>query len=165
LRPADVLATAGGESISRLHVARALVATGHVGSIAAAFRRWIGNGKPAFVARERPPVAEIIALIHRAGGAAVLAHPGMGVPDDAVAALAGMGLDGIEVFCPYHTWREENHYEEMAKFYDLLISGGSDCHGHNKDQTTLGSIRLAPGHLEALRARAAAHQQEPPDGT
>jgi predicted metal-dependent phosphoesterase TrpH len=80
-------------------------------------------------------VDEIVAVAHRAGGLAVLAHPGRekgiyAIPATAedVAALAGVGLDGIEVFYPTHSEAQRGLYQELARRYGLLVTGGSDSH-------------------------------------
>src|SRR5262245_1270292 len=82
-----VLQQAAGGSVGRPHVARALIAAGHAGDFREAFERWLGNGKPAFVAKDRLPLAEAIGLIHRAGGLAVLAHPGPQGTRERIGAL------------------------------------------------------------------------------
>ena len=63
-------------NVSRLHFAQALLEAGAVKNIQEAFDRYLTEGKPAYVAAAWPSVAEAVALIHRAGGVAVLAHPG-----------------------------------------------------------------------------------------
>jgi len=80
-------------------------------------------------------VDEIVAVAHRAGGLAVLAHPGRekgiyAIPATAedVAALVDVGLDGIEVFYPTHTEAQRGFYHELARRYGLLVTGGSDSH-------------------------------------
>ena len=98
LTPDDVFSLAGHGSVSRLHVARALVEAGHVHTISAAFNRWLRPGRPAFVPRERPPAAATIALVHRSGGVAVLAHPAKTERDEEIPSLAEAGLDAIEVY-------------------------------------------------------------------
>jgi predicted metal-dependent phosphoesterase TrpH len=80
-------------------------------------------------------VDEIIEVAHRAGGLAVLAHPGRSksiyaipaVAED-IAALAQVGLDGIEVFYPTHTPEQRAFYRELAQRHGLLVTGGSDSH-------------------------------------
>ncbi|HEY3056557.1 MAG TPA: PHP domain-containing protein, partial [Thermoanaerobaculia bacterium] len=66
---------AAGGAMGRPHVARALVEAGHVGSVAEAFDRLIGAGKPAYVEKERFQIDEAVALIHSAGGLTSIAHP------------------------------------------------------------------------------------------
>jgi 3',5'-nucleoside bisphosphate phosphatase len=80
-------------------------------------------------------VDEIIVAAHRAGGLAVLAHPGRSkgvyaIPATAedVAAMVDAGLDGIEVFYPSHSSEQRALYAELAQRYGLLITGGSDSH-------------------------------------
>lgn len=81
-------------------------------------------------------VDEVIQVAHAAGGLAVLAHPGRSkgiyaIPATAadVAAMAGVGLDGIEVFYPTHSPEQRAFYAGLARQHGLLISGGSDSHG------------------------------------
>ncbi|UTA49301.1 PHP domain-containing protein [Simiduia sp. 21SJ11W-1] len=66
---------AGEGSIGRPHFARALVKLGKVSSQAAAFKRFLGNGKPGDVKQDFPEVQTAVQLISAAGGVAVLAHP------------------------------------------------------------------------------------------
>jgi predicted metal-dependent phosphoesterase TrpH len=80
-------------------------------------------------------VADIIAVAHKLGGVAVLAHPGRSkgvyaIPATAedVAALAAAGLDGIEVYYPTHTPAQRALYAELANAHSLLVTGGSDSH-------------------------------------
>jgi hypothetical protein len=80
-------------------------------------------------------VDEIITVAHRAGGLAVLAHPGRSkgvyaIPATAedIAALSQAGLDGIEVLYPSHTDEQRAFYHELARRHGLLITGGSDSH-------------------------------------
>ena len=72
----SVLAEANKGAVGRPHVARAMVAGGWVRDFREAFDRWIGFGRPAYMAKERFDVADAIALVHKAGGLAVWAHPG-----------------------------------------------------------------------------------------
>ena len=80
-------------------------------------------------------VDEIITVAHRAGGLAVLAHPGRSkgvyaIPATAedIAALSQAGLDGIEVLYPSHTDEQRAFYHGLARRHGLLITGGSDSH-------------------------------------
>jgi len=154
LRPQQVFSLAAGDSIGRLHVARALVEVGRVKTVGAAFNHWLGIGKPGYVARAEPSVAQTMELIHAAGGVAIMAHPGQTQRDDQIASLAAAGMDGLEAFSPDHTAAQVAGYIETAEALGLLVSGGSDCHGHNKDRVQIGSVRLDESRLEALRRRA-----------
>ena len=72
----DVLAEAGDGALGRPHVARAMVASGWATDVRDAFDRYLGAGKPAFVGKDQLSMSDAIAMIHDAGGLAVLAHPG-----------------------------------------------------------------------------------------
>lgn len=75
---------------------------------------------------------QAIDLIERAGGVAVLAHPGwqLGFEEDAIILeLQRQGLKGIECFSSHHNWDQTAHYETLADRYKLIITGGSDYHG------------------------------------
>lgn len=80
-------------------------------------------------------VDEIIGVAQRAGGLAVLAHPGRSkglyaIPATGadIAALAAAGLHGIEVFYPTHSAEQRDFYLEQARLHGLLVTGGSDSH-------------------------------------
>lgn len=82
-----------------------------------------------------PSVAEVITVAQRAGGVAVLAHPGRSkgvyaIPADAadIASMVAVGLDGIEVFYPAHSPAQTEFLLAQAQQHNLLISGGSDSH-------------------------------------
>ena len=63
------------------------------------------------------------------------------------------GLLGIEVWHPEHNELLTNKYYQLAKEYDLLITGGSDWHGHNKEDTALGIIKLDYKYIEKLKRK------------
>ncbi|MCU0635792.1 MAG: PHP domain-containing protein, partial [Gemmatimonadaceae bacterium] len=95
-----VEAIAGTGVIGRPHVARALVQAGHARDARDAFDRFIGFGRPGYVAKDHFAIVDAITLVHEAGGLAVWAHPGGNGSSDRVQALAAIGLDGVEVFHP-----------------------------------------------------------------
>lgn len=85
-------------------------------------------------------VPQLIDDIHKAGGIAVLAHPACCWAlnlDKFVKKLINVGLDGIEVYYPYQRHRKifkfhtEETVREIADKYDLIKTGGTDCHNRN----------------------------------
>ncbi len=81
--------------------------------------------------------AEIIKLVHEAGGLVFLAHPFANSPDleeiaRTVRQLKESGLDGIEVFFPEYSSDQREQLIRLAKKESLLISGGTDLHGPNE---------------------------------
>src|SRR5215216_1294688 len=98
----EVVRLAGNDVVGRPHFARLMVERNHAQSIQDAFDRFLAKGAAAYVEKMRLSPAESIALIHEAGGVAVLAHPyQLRLPsfeevDHLVRNLAVLGLDGIE---------------------------------------------------------------------
>lgn len=154
-----VLAEAGDAAIGRPHVARALVAAGHARDIRDAFDRLLGNGRPAFVPKHRLSLGEAIALVHEAGGLAVLAHPGGGATRERLDALRADGLDGVEVLHPGHSAEDIARITTLADHLDLVPSGGSDWHGAKSGPRVIGSMHVPDTWLtrqdERTRALAA----------
>jgi PAS domain S-box-containing protein len=75
-----------------------------------------------------------IALLHRAGGRAFLAHPLVLEPDlERLDALLGrlrtLGLDGIEAVYAQFAEDERDALRALARKHDLLVSAGTDFHG------------------------------------
>jgi len=100
-------------------------------------------GKPAYVPIRYIALPEAKALIHKAKGVSVLAHPGQNLPGD-YDLLNGMileGIDGIEVFSSYHSTEATVHLLDIARQNHLLITCGSDFHGKNKPNIKLGGHR------------------------
>jgi 3',5'-nucleoside bisphosphate phosphatase len=129
----QVAEIAGDAVVGRPHIARALVASGAIGTTEEAFTDdWIGDGGRAFVDRYAPDLARAVGLVRAAGGVPVLAHPrspGYEIPYEVIAALAGAGLAGIEVFHFDHDAAERKRLIELAESLHLIMTGGSDDHG------------------------------------
>lgn len=82
-----------------------------------------------------PSVEEVIPIIKRAGGVAVLAHPSYYFPKSVMPTnqldyFKDLKIDGIECYCNYNKPKENfKYYTDYCKKYDIAISAGSDCHG------------------------------------
>ncbi len=147
---------AGDAMIGRPYIAAAMVESGHVLTKQQAFDEYLAEGQPAFAPNDALTPAEAVELIHRAGGAAVVAHPGLykGDTTEMLIELIRHGLDGVEVFYPLHTPQQIECYVAFAARHKLLATGGSDFHGPQGDnELTLGSISLPSGALEQLLER------------
>jgi len=145
---------AGGESVGRPHIARALLDEGYVETMQEAFDRFIANGGPAYVPRLRLSPPEVIQTIIEAGGVPVLAHA-VHSGEEAVALipeLVSYGLQGLEVYYPNHSSKDVAMLLEMCQQYDLLSTGGTDFHGPNIGEgAPLGSIHVPMECVEQLR--------------
>ncbi len=145
-------------AVGRAHIARALIAAGHAHDMRDAFERFLGEDAPYFASKEPLRPADAIAWVREAGGAAVLAHPGLNDIDDLVPSLVDAGLAGIEAFHGSHTEVTACRYVELAGRYGLIATGGSDFHGSPREGGDMGSAAAPDGALEAL-AEAAAHSR------
>lgn len=143
------------DSPGRPHIGRALVEKGVCKSVDEAFRRFLKSNKPAWVPKCKIGAADSIALIHEAGGVAVMAHPGLNRIDPCIPKLVEAGMDGIEVFHSRHSTPVSEHYSQMADEFGLLVTGGSDCHGMNKGEPLMGKVKLPYLHVEMLKNAAA----------
>lgn len=156
---ASVLDQAAGGAIGRPHVARAMIAEGWAVDFRDAFERYLGNGKAAYVAKDRLAVADAIGLIHRAGGLAILAHPAQGGTRERVEAFVREGMDGIEVRHPSHSSEDTSRLSALVEHFSLVPSGGSDWHGASEGSRTLGMMRVPADWLarqdSRVQARAA----------
>jgi predicted metal-dependent phosphoesterase TrpH len=150
-----VFALANCRAPGRPHVARALVKARLCSSLDEAFERFLKRNRPAWVPKLKMSAEEAIDLIHQAGGVAVLAHPGLNRTDKVIPGLVEAGLDGLECFHTKHSTVTSEHYLELADRYNLLVTGGSDCHGLSKGKPLIGTVRVPYQHVEKLMARAA----------
>jgi 3',5'-nucleoside bisphosphate phosphatase len=150
-----VFALANCSAPGRPHVARALVAGGFCLDLDEAFERFLKKNRPAWVPKFKMTAGRAIELIHQAGGVAVVAHPGLNHCDEAIPLMVEAGLDGIECLHTKHSTAIVAHYLEMTDEYDLLVTGGSDCHGTSKGKPLVGTVRLPYENVEKLKARAA----------
>lgn len=140
------------ESLSRNHLARALVAVGKATGIADAFERFLGDdrqrhyGLPPY-----PHPKDAIAAIRGAGGVAILAHPGLYGSMDVVERLLAHGFDGLEIKHPRLAPGFARLLEECAQAKHLLASCGSDLHYIGPRQ--VGEWRLSRDQAAPLLAR------------
>ena len=147
------------EVIARPHFAQALINKGVVASVSEAFDKYLASGRPLYQAKDVLTPADAIALLHRAGGVAVMAHPGL-VPlsEDALAARVGSlaegaGMDGIEALYSQHSPADTARFLDLARTHGLLVTGGSDFHGTPKPHVPLGIVSEGrPAPLELLTA-------------
>jgi predicted metal-dependent phosphoesterase TrpH len=120
--------------LDRPHLAKLMADRGAVSSFSEAFRRHLGSEGDCFVPLTGPSSNTAIQMIKRAGGIAVLAHPHYvdypnGVTEDQLAALVDMGLEGLEVYHAHHSPQDIERFSAMAERFDLIVTGGTDCHG------------------------------------
>lgn len=161
----EVIRAEADGNLGRPQMAQRLVDTGLVDSIGEAFGEYLGTDGDAYVPMERLPAPSVIDAIQTAGGIASLAHPGRIRSDrvpEMVPELVDAGLDAIEVRYPYDASGGPEAYadvgiEDAAALkaeYELLETGGSDCHGPDSGKFRIGSVRVSKDLLSELRQTA-----------
>jgi len=138
-----------GAVITRAHYARYLLSHGYIKNLSEAFERYIGDNCKYFIPREKVTPLQAVQLILKAKGIPVLAHPilyhlNRERLDRLTSSLKEAGLIGIEAIYSTYEPAEEREIRELARKYDLCISGGSDFHGACKPGLELGT---GYGHL------------------
>ncbi|ASW53400.1 PHP domain-containing protein [Plantactinospora sp. KBS50] len=157
IRWSEVLAGAAGGAVGRPHIAQALIRAGLVGSTTEAFEPdWLGERYR--LAKEDIDVFRAVALVRRAGGVAVFAHPratrrGRVVPDRLIGDLAEAGLAGLEADHEDHSPAEREHVRALAGRLGLFVTGSSDFHGSHKS-VALGAFGTAEPAYQRLLAAA-----------
>jgi predicted metal-dependent phosphoesterase TrpH len=126
-----------GATMGRPHLADALVAKKIVKSRDEAFVDLLHNESRFYVSHAAPTPAEAIALIRRAGGVSVIAHPfashrGQILKAEDFSELVAAGLNGIEVDHRDQNPEERAMLRSIAKELDLVVTGSSDYHGTGK---------------------------------
>lgn len=151
----EVKAIAGPGHLARPHLARWLVDRGYCTSTQEAFTRFLGDGKPAAVARFDVTPEQAIDLIHLAHGTATVAHPGpTRLNRWELEQLKERGLDGIEVHHADHPPSQREQLLGWAKELDLVPTAGSDFHGVKvAPDRRFGSVSMDPAELERLERR------------
>jgi predicted metal-dependent phosphoesterase TrpH len=153
LKSGELLKNSGGRIIGRLHFAKALVEEGFVENISEAFNKYLATGKPAYESKIFISPGDAIKLIIKAGGIPVLAHPYYGHYNNKniLKGLVSDGLMGIEAWHIKHPDHAVKKFLAIAEEFNLIPTGGSDCHGPFKDEPAiLGKIKVPYSVIEAL---------------
>ena len=151
-----------GATMGRPHLADALVAKKIVKSRDEAFIDLLHNDSRFYVSHAAPTPVEAIALIRRAGGVAVIAHPfashrGQVLKPDDFADLVAAGLNGIEVDHRDQNPDERAMLRVIARELDLVVTGSSDYHGTGK-MNQLAENHTSREQWEKLESQADARR-------
>jgi predicted metal-dependent phosphoesterase TrpH len=145
---------AGPGSVGRPHIAQAMLEEGYVPSLREAFNRYIGREAPAYAEREKMTPEEVVELITRVGGLAVLAHPAeVHDLEHLIPRLQRVGLVGMEVYYNNYNLKTTQQLASLAHKHALVATGGSDFHGmDNATETPIGGVAIPPECIDRLIA-------------
>lgn len=147
----DVFGISQKGTVSRLHIARIMLKEGYIRSASEAFQKYIGVNCPCYVGRFRQSPKDSIETILKVGGLPVLAHPHNIISDEWFLKLVNFGLRGVEAYyLEYQKWVTQK-YLDLALKYNLLVTGGSDCHGEAKEFERIGSIKIPYELVERMK--------------
>lgn len=148
-----VQAIAGDASIGRPHVAEALLERGYVDDLREAFDRYLGNGRPAYVERDKLTPVDAIRQIRNVGGLPVLAHPTyVGDFEALLPELVQAGLVGMEVYYSKYPPETVDRLRRVADRFGLVPCGGSDYHGRFEGEIGPGEAYVPVETYERLWA-------------
>ncbi|WP_321925282.1 3',5'-nucleoside bisphosphate phosphatase [Paraburkholderia guartelaensis] len=144
--------------ISRTHFARFLVESGRAQNTQDAFSRWLGDGKPGYIAHRWAKLADAVAWIKVAGGEAVIAHPGRYAYtqlefDTLFGEFIDLGGKAIEVVTGSHTPDQYAEYAAVARRFGFEASRGSDFHAPGPDTIEPGTLPPLPSDLKPVWER------------
>jgi len=124
-------------SAGKPHIANILMRRGIPGTRTEVINRYLEFGVD-----NRIPAELAIRAIKSSGGVAIWAHPLGGENEihmnrdeleEKLDVLQGIGIEGLECFYSRYDDREIAMLLEIAESRGLLVSGGSDFHGKNKN--------------------------------
>lgn len=135
--------------LGRVHFAKFLVEAGHAKNISDVFKRYMVRNKPGYVSGQWASLEQAIQWINKAGGQAVIAHPGrykMTVTKlkRLINEFKSLGGAGIEVVSGRQHPEEIKNLAKLANTFDLLASRGSDFHSPDNTWVELGRIPDLP---------------------
>ena len=126
----DKLERADGKYLYKQHIMDWLVSTGQVPDMFGDFyTNTFKNGGICDFDISYPDVFDAVKAVKKAGGVAVLAHPGQQRNYWLIPELIKIGLDGLELNHHANSDNDKEIIRDYAKQYGLFLTGGSDYHG------------------------------------
>lgn len=143
------------KSVVKTHIANVLVKRGLAPDNLSAMQKYLDGCKAGDT---RFTGEEAINAIIKSGGIPVWAHPlgGEGEKhfskDEFLPKLDEMlsfGIKGLECYYSRYTITETEFLIDCAEKHGLLISGGSDYHGNNKNNIEIGRLNVENKFIDA----------------
>jgi len=138
-------------SINRVHIAKELMNKGYISSVSEAFETLLSSKGEFYREPEKLSSLETISNIRSWGAVAVWAHPFLNMNEKEIVKFIpkaiDCGLAGIETFYPLFSSKQTDFLKKLVKGNGLLESGGSDYHGANKPDISMG-MGTEGSHIE-----------------
>lgn len=155
----SIKAASPNGNINRAHIAAELTKLGYTSSIKEAFKTLLSPSCGYYTPPQRLDAFETIRFIKSIGAVAVIAHPflNLSVPSLRVflEKAKPCGLDGMETLYSLYSDETTLLAKQIAREFSLLESGGSDFHGDNKPDISLGvgkgNLIISTEYLKKLR--------------
>ncbi len=143
--------------IGRPHIASIMIEKGYATKMDEVFEKFLVRGGPCYVPRFKLKPQEAVSILAKMNAISILAHPGF-IPigynfDEFLEDLKKFGLAGIEVIYPTHSPDQRKFFRKLAKKFDLLESGGSDCHGELSGGPYIGRTKITYQYLQKMKDR------------
>lgn len=121
------------DMVGRAHAARYMVSQGVCKDTRSVFRHYMVSGKPGYVPHQWAKLDDAVSWIRKAGGIAVIAHPGrydLGrtLMRELITEFKDVGGEALEVSSASHSLDERIKFALYANEFSLLASAGSDFH-------------------------------------
>ena len=131
----DKLARADGMYLYKQFIMDWLVTTGQAPEMFGEFyKSTFKNGGVCDFDIGYPDVFDTVRAVKKAGGLAVLAHPGQQQNFWLIPDLVKAGLDGLELNHHTHSEKDKKIIRDYAELHGLFLTGGSDYHGKYEPQ-------------------------------
>lgn len=141
----------------KTHIIRVLYEYGYTDGIYKdLYRELFGKGGSVLHDPAYDSVDDVLAMVHRAKGVAVLAHPSVYNSMELAQELGEKELlDGVEIDHPRNRIDDQQTLRQMAQKYGWIITGGSDFHGmHMSKPAPLGACVTQDSQIQALLHRS-----------
>ncbi|MBE0433129.1 hypothetical protein IBX73_06655 [candidate division WOR-3 bacterium] len=152
---------AKNSALGRPHIAVALLERGYVQSTREAFVRFLSYHSPYYEPKMSVDPGELLKKIESWGGISVIAHPGIYGDKEFIQHLIDAGAAGIEVWHPDHSIACQQEMREIAGREHVLMTGGSDCHGHHHANLQIGKCGCGQREVELLRDHISGRRGDP----
>ncbi len=143
---------AGQGAIGKAHLTEAIVRAGGAPDLTSAYEKFMVRGSAFYAPRHSISPYDAVEAIRKAGGLASIAHPGK--EDHVVPLIESLheaGLAGIEAYHRVHSPVLVDRYLQMAAHRNMIVTGGSDCHGPYEEYASMmGSIVMPEEILKGL---------------